>query len=380
MPIFAYFLAAVMVLLVCGSNYYIARHLCTWLRQLVPGLPGFSTAVLWITLTALLVLGFARSMLPVSDGVKNVLRLAGSYWMGIFVYLLLFFLLADLAVVLLNLFHPLPQNARFLAASAALLLTLCTVTYGFVHAKTFTHVSYDIPLKNGPEAGLRMVLVSDLHLGAVGSEERLATLVQEINALSPQVICIAGDLFDNDFDAIRDPEAAKAQLSALSADYGVYACWGNHDAGATFPRMEAFLRDCGITLLQEEVTVVGGAIQLAGRADGFPIGGSDRPRGDWAQVAQQVRQDLPLVVLDHNPAGIREYGAETDLILSGHTHKGQLFPAGLVTRQLFTVDHGWYQQDQNSPQVVVTSGAGTWGMPMRVGTDCEIVTLNLFRK
>ena len=254
------------------------------------------------------------------------------------------------------------------------------MTYGFVHAKTFTHVSYDIPLKNGPEAGLRMVLVSDLHLGAVGSEERLATLVQEINALSPQVICIAGDLFDNDFDAIRDPEAAKAQLSALAADYGVYACWGNHDAGATFPRMEAFIRNCGITLLQEEVTVVGGAIQLAGRADSFPIGGSDRPRGDWAQVAQQVRQDLPLVVLDHNPAGIREYGAETDLILSGHTHKGQLFPAGLVTRQLFTVDHGWYQQDQNSPQVVVTSGAGTWGMPMRVGTDCEIVTLELSRK
>ena len=380
MPIFAYFLAAVMVLLVCGSNYYIARHLCTWLRQFAPGLPGFSTAVLWITLTALLVLGFARSMLPVSDGVKNALRLAGSYWMGIFVYLLLFFLLADLAVVLLNLVHPLPQNARFLAASAALLLTLFTVTYGFVHAKTFTHLSYDIPFKNGPEEGLRMVLVSDLHLGAVGSEERLATLVQEINALSPQVICIAGDLFDNDFDAIRDPEAAKAQLSALAADYGVYACWGNHDAGATFPRMEAFIRNCGITLLQEEVTVVGGAIQLAGRADSFPIGGSDRPRGDWAQVAQQVRQDLPLVVLDHNPAGIREYGAETDLILSGHTHKGQLFPAGLVTRQLFTVDHGWYQQDQNSPQVVVTSGAGTWGMPMRVGTDCEIVTLELSRK
>ncbi len=380
MPMFAYLLAVFMVLLVCATNYYIARHLCAWLRQLIPNLPGFSTAVLWIALTALLVLGFARSMLPVSDGVKNFLRLAGSYWMGIFVYLLLFFLLADVAVLLLGRLLPLPQTARFLATSAALLLTLCTVTYGFVHAKTFTHVSYDIALEQGPEEGLRMVLVSDLHLGAVGSEERLTVMVREINALSPDVICIAGDLFDNDFDAIRDPAAAKAQLSALSATYGVYACWGNHDAGATFPQMEDFLRDCGITLLQEEVTVVGGMIQLAGRADGFPIGGSDRPRGDWAQVAQQAREELPLVVLDHNPASIREYGAETDLILSGHTHKGQLFPAGLVTRQLFTVDHGWYQQDVDSPQVVVTSGAGTWGMPMRVGTDCEIVTLELSRK
>ncbi|MBQ4577680.1 MAG: metallophosphoesterase [Clostridia bacterium] len=380
MPTAAYLMTAFAVLLVCGTHYYIARHLCAWLRQFLPGVPAFFTAVLWAVLTAVMVLGFLRSMLPVSDGIKRFLRVAGSYWMGIFVYLLLFFLLADLAVLLLNLVHPLPRNARFLAASAALLLTLCTVTYGFLHARGFVHVSYDIPLEQGPEDGLRLVLVSDLHLGAVGSEERLESLVEEINGLSPDVICIAGDLFDNDFDAIAHPEAAKARLSRLSAPYGVYACWGNHDAGATLPRMEAFLRACGITLLQEEVTAVGGKIQLAGRADGFPIGGADRPRGDWAQVAAQAREDLPLVVLDHNPANIREYGAETALVLSGHTHKGQIFPAGLVTKQLFTVDHGLYRRDETGTQVVVTSGAGTWGMPMRVGSDCEIVTLNLFRK
>lgn len=224
MTTIAFFIAAFAALLVCGTHYYIARHLCLWLRQLVPGLPVFSTPVLTVALSALLVLGFLRSMLPVSDGIKRFLRVAGSYWMGIFVYLLLFFLLADLAVLLLNLVHPLPRNARFLAASAALLLTLCTVTYGFLHARGFVHVSYDIPLEQGPEDGLQLVLVSDLHLGAVGSEERLESLVEEINGLSPHVICIAGDLFDNDFDAIADPEAAKAQLSALRATYGVYAC------------------------------------------------------------------------------------------------------------------------------------------------------------
>lgn len=89
---------------------------------------------------------------------------------------------------------------------------------------------------------------------------------------------------------------------------------------------------------------------------------------------------LPVVVIDHNPANIDEYGSETDIILCGHTHQGQLFPANIITNLIYTVDYGYYQKDSNSPHVIVSSGIGYWGVPMRVGTDCEIVSLTVTNK
>ena len=76
-------------------------------------------------------------------------------------------------------------------------------------------------------------------------------------------------------------------------------------------------------------------------------------------------------------ANIGEYGGEVDLILAGHTHRGQVFPANLITKSIFTVDYGHYQKDPGSPHVVVTSGVGTWGMPTRIGTNNEITTILL---
>jgi len=81
--------------------------------------------------------------------------------------------------------------------------------------------------------------------------------------------------------------------------------------------------------------------------------------------------------MDHNPSKIEEYGNEIDLILSGHTHRGQMFPANLIIKALYAADYGRYQKDDNSPQVIVTSGAGTWGMPMRIGSNNEIVMILL---
>jgi methionine-S-sulfoxide reductase len=90
-----------------------------------------------------------------------------------------------------------------------------------------------------------------------------------------------------------------------------------------------------------------------------------------------VPEGLPVIVLDHNPAAVNEYD-RGDLILCGHTHKGQIFPGSLFTRRLFPVDYGYYRRDDSAPHVIVSSGAGTWGMPMRVGTDCEIVLIRLY--
>ena len=225
---------------------------------------------------------------------------------------------------------------------------------------------------------MNIVMISDLHLGAARSEHRLQTIVDEINAAGPDLILIAGDFFDSDFRAIRDPERAGRLIAQLNAPLGVYACLGNHDAGSTFDQMTAFLEQSGVRLLADESVVIAEKLVLTGRLDGSPIGStSGMRRGELDGILPEAAQTLPVIVLDHNPSRAESYRQQADLVLCGHTHKGQIFPGSLITGKMYAVDHGLYRRDAQSPYVIVTSGVGTWGPPMRVGTDSEINLIRL---
>lgn len=360
-----------------GIGYYLARRLHQALALFLPRLPFWPVLALLLVLTAVLAGGFLRSMLPVPQGVRSTLGVICAYWMGIWVYLVLFTLAADILRPLLRLVLKTdPVRLRGLCALAAVAAALITAGAGFFHARQLHHVTYDVSV--GMEQPMNILFISDLHLGAVGSEGRLEEVVEAINSREPDLICIGGDIFDSDFGAIRDPEAAAAALSSLRAEYGVYACLGNHDAGATAEKMVAFLDRCGIRLLSEEAVTVDDRLVLLGRADVRPIGASGTAaRGQLEDFFHPGQTDLPVVVLDHNPASYKEYGDRVDLILSGHTHRGQIFPASLITGAMYEADYGYYRASPRDPHLVVSSGVGWWGMPMRVGSDCEIVTVRL---
>ena len=365
-----------------GLNAYITLRLWQWLRCLRPGLgPGWGVG-LFVFLLGLLMLGFLRSRLPVGPGVKYALNVTGSVWMGVFIYLLLFLLAGDALLLSGRLLRLIPAEAmprgRLVAVSAALVLAVLVSVGGVLHGRRLSIARYDVPAVTPMEGELRIVLLTDLHLGAVGSEARLPGIVDQVNALEPDVICIAGDFFDNDMAAVRRPDTDAALLRQLRAPLGVYMCPGNHDAGASRSRMLDFLGRCGITLLAEEAAEAGGRLTLVGRADRSPIGLqlTGHTRGDTRELMERVAGTLPTVVMDHNPAGVDDYDVG-DLILCGHTHKGQIFPGNLFTRRLYTVDYGHYRRDEAAPHVIVSSGAGTWGMPMRVGTNCEVVLIRL---
>lgn len=305
------------------------------------------------------------------------------YWMGIFIYLLLFFVLSDVVLIvcrLVKLFpNPLSANIRCYAGVIVIAITFLTTFYGIYHAKQLNKVSYDVEFTERKLDGeLNMVLISDLHLGALGSEVRAMKAVEHINKMNPDIVCIAGDIFDNDYHAIKNPDAVIGSLKKIKSKYGVYACLGNHDAGKTFGMFLDFLKKSNIKLLNDDSVVVDNRFTLVGRMDGTPIGGSgELGRTEVEDVLKDVDKSMPVVVMDHNPQNIEEYGNNVDLIVSGHTHKGQLFPANIITGLMYTVDYGHYQKDNESPHVIVTSGLGTWGMPMRVGTDCEIVNIRI---
>lgn len=366
-----------------GANCYIALRVYQGVNYIFPQIGVKICIAIGIFIVLPFILGFTRSLLPIPISIKNILGVISSYWMGIFIYLLVYFVVADVIMLLLRIIkvmpNPMPQSIRFFLGLLVVLLTTVTVIYGAYNAKQIKHVTYDIQLKeNSPASEFNIVLISDLHLGAIGSEKRLENMVQSINNLEPDIVCIPGDIFDNDYYAIHNPDEAIHLLKSITAKYGVYASLGNHDGGGTLDEMLDFLKRSNIKVLNDEHVVIDERLVLIGRLDSSPIGGfGNMNRKDLAEVMTGIDTNLPIVVMDHNPANIGEYGNESDLVLAGHTHRGQIFPGNLFTRIMFVVDYGYYRKDSNSPHVVVTSGVGTWGMPMRVGTNCEIVSIEL---
>ena len=368
-----------------GLNFYVGIRLFQFINSLLPAVSALVFAPVYAAIVATVFLSFT----PLSANLRSVMRLIGGYWLGAFVFLLQLFLLADLVLLLAGGTGLIPgyvlPTTRFYAGAAVVLLTAATSAYGCYNASRIKHVSYDIKLNSAPAKEIKIVFIADLHLGEMHSERHLKKIVEGINSQTPDIVCLVGDIFNDDFNAIRRPEKAMALFRSIDAAYGVYACLGNHDGNrrGTLNEMMNFLENSGVELLNDVHTVIDETIVLIGRLDASPIGGfGDMARKDFSEIISGVDTTLPAVVIDHNPANIGEYGGEVSLILSGHTHRGQLFPFNLLTRSLFTVDYGHYRKDPLSPHVIVTQGVSTWMMPMRVGTSNEIVSViiagNLF--
>ena len=362
-----------------GTNFYIGRRIFQWLSLLFPNVNGTVYIGIYIFLAFSLIIG----NLPLPSIIKGIMRWIGAHWMGIFVYLLILFLVSDLVILLGSIVKliptPMPQDIRFYAGLVTILLTAGLVSYGIYNANHIEYASYDIQTKETTfSANMKIVLIADFHLGAVNSENRLESIVQGINNLKPDIVCIAGDIFDNDFNALSNPDEAIDLLKSITATYGVYACLGNHDGGNTFSEMISFLEQGNIKLLNDEYVIIDERLALFGRVEPSPIGGfGELKRKDITEIIASLDTNMPVVVMDHSPSNIEQYGGEVDLVIAGHTHKGQIFPFNLITNAIFVVDYGHYQKDADSPHVIVTSGVGTWGMPMRVGTNSEIVSILL---
>ncbi|WP_315115292.1 metallophosphoesterase [uncultured Clostridium sp.] len=362
-----------------GMNFYIGRRIFQGLTFLFPHINGLIYASVYIFIALSLILGY----LPLPSSIKGVMSWIGSHWMGIFVYLLMLFLVADLLILLGSIIkiipNPIAQSIRFYAGLIVILLTTGLVSYGIYNANQIKYVSYDVQIKETTLSDdMKIVLISDLHLGAINSEKRLGSMVQGINNLEPDLVCIVGDIFNDDYNAIHNPDEAIDLLKSITATYGVYASLGNHDGGNTFNEMLSFLDQSNIKLLNDEYVIIDERLVLLGRVDPSPIGGfGELTRKEIKETIASLDANMPIVVMDHNPSNIEQYGGEVDLILAGHTHRGQIFPGSLITNAMFVVDYGHYQKDADSPHVIVTSGVSTWGMPMRVGTNNEIVSILL---
>lgn len=328
------------------------------------------------------------------------LKALNNYWFGVLLYALIIIGGADFIRFIC---HRIPsirdsiykQKRTFIITGfLAGILIIAVSTYGFLHVKHIQEKDYRLTFNKNCEKhkSLRIALVADLHLGYSIGNWQMKQMVQKINDMEADLVLIAGDIYDNEYEAIKNPDKIANTLSHIKSRYGVYACWGNHDvnekilAGFTFrfgnasekddPRMTDFLNKAGVTLLEDEVILINDSFYLAGRKDPSRSKKLEENRKSPAELLDCLDQTKPVFVIDHQPKDFQELQeAGADLVMGGHTHDGQMFPGNLITRLFWENSYG-YAKIKNMHSVV-TSGVGVWGPAMRVGTDSEVVCIDI---
>jgi len=312
------------------------------------------------------------------DGPARALAFVGFTWMGfLFLFVCTAFLEDSYRILVksASLFSE-RMNPHLLLSRPAALLGIIAVSggitlYGFLSALRIQteHVTFRTTKMDSGMKRLRIVQISDVHLGLIVRKERLARIVEKIRAAEPDVLVSTGDLVDG---AMDNKQMLASMLKELPVQYGKFAVTGNHEYYAGIRYSLDFLERAGFTVLRGNSFPLLPWMSIAGIDD--PAGGvGDLDRSE-REVLSRVPKERFSMLLKHRPA-INEPGL-FDLQLSGHTHKGQIFPFTLIIKSLFPIAAGRLDLPQGSA-VYVSRGTGTWGPPIRFLSPPEVTVIDL---
>ncbi len=323
------------------------------------------------------------ALLPVSVTLPRTtfakrLEWIGSYW----TCLQLTFLFSSildfvLEKILVDWIHLIEKQTYPFVSLVIFGLTAVITVYGAIHAKKLHKTQYtcDIAKPFHEVHPLRIVQISDLHIGAINDVKCIHKVVTEVNACLPDIVCITGDTFSSGLQNAIEIDKIIAELKGLQSKYGVYACLGNHDYYSDLAAAEHFFEQAHIKLLRDEAIQVAG-VTLIGREDATPEGKPRPERETMSALLQGINTDNPIIVLDHQPGDLtQEMNCGVDLVLSGHTHAGQFFPVQFFSRFFFPHNYGYKKFGQMHS--IVTSGATAAIPPIRIGSKAEIVCIDL---
>lgn len=298
---------------------------------------------------------------------------SSAIWMGI----LLGFGLSSLVVC--SIFWALKifslDMPAWLFRSALIFCTLFLSIKSYYNAYKIKIKKYTVGIKKLPHAweGKRVVHISDVHLGPILREDFFNRVIKKIKELNPDAVFVTGDLFDgaeSDFSWVSKP------LNDLNAPLGLYYSLGNHDFTLGAEKVISLLQGENINILNNRMVEREG-LQIIG-LDFTPDRDFDMKRAILAHTGYLAAK--PSILLFHEPKDtVKSEGIGIDLQLSGHTHGGQMFPFNFLARYFYhNHSHGIYKRHDYT--LSVTSGVGTWGPPMRTGSNSEIVVLTLRKK
>ncbi|RQW87055.1 MAG: metallophosphoesterase [Geobacter sp.] len=360
-----------------GMHYYAYRKVNSAFPLSFPSAFSLVVFMLIMVLAPL----FVRLLEKEGLGIVAVpLAFAAYLWMG---FLFLFFitmLLIDLGRVLVwcagFVFHrePLIFVSHRQAFLGAFFVSLGIACYGYREAGAIRLEKVVVPTSKLPPSvkSFRIVQISDVHLGLIMQEQRLKKIIQEIETAHPDLLVSTGDLVDGQTDGMT---ALSAALEKVHPPFGKIAVTGNHEYYAGIKNSLVFLKQAGFTVLQGEMLDVGGVITVIGVNDpaGIKFG---LGKNTEEVILTKVPQGRFVLMLKHRPIVARQSVGLLDLQLSGHIHKGQIFPFGLVTYLFYPVKTG-LSRIMNAPYLYVSRGTGTWGPPIRFLAPPEVTVIEL---
>lgn len=380
-------------------NGYLLFRILNWAGTCAPVFKKKSVRITVILVYAFFAFSILIAFVMPDGQARRIMKLISNYWLGVLLYLVLTVMAAEIARLILCLLQrksirKIHSEKLFSAigAACAAVVTLFSI-WGIINAGIIRVTPYEIAV--GKSAGdlesLNVVLIADLHLGYNIGIAHMARMVELINEQDADLIVIAGDIFDNEYEALEDPEELAEILNGMEAKYGVYACYGNHDiqepilAGFTFngedgksssPEMDQFMEKSNIRLLKDEAVLIDDSFYLYGRPDYERPGLGDDERKAPEEITAELDLAKPVIVIEHEPRELEELAeAGVDVDLCGHTHDGQMFPGNLTIDLMWENACGYLKKDQMHN--IVTSGVGLFGPNMRVGTRAEICPIKV---
>ncbi|MEQ8155163.1 MAG: metallophosphoesterase [Clostridiaceae bacterium] len=262
--------------------------------------------------------------------------------------------------------------------------------YGYIHAKNVVVTNYTIETsKDIGSKGLKIAMISDLHMGTTMDAETLGKYCREIEDSNPDIFVLVGDIFDESTSK-EDMETASKLLGSVSSKYGTYYVYGNHEIGNyrastrfTKNDIEANLTADGIKVLDDKAILVNNSFYLVGKekASIAEIFRREVASASQSFGGRSIDKSKFLLLLDHEPAELQKSAQEgVDLQLSGHTHGGQIWPFGTLSELLKINELNYGYKNIGGYQIIVSSGIGGWGYPVRTESTAEIVMVDVEHK
>lgn len=354
-----YLIGTLVVALYSGIVYYIGWNLKSLLQHY--GLFRWP----WLYWIVIVFIAFSFVIAKISPKL-DILILLSYFWMFVMQYGLVLCLIANLVVWLT------PMSSKVVGTSALGIFALLFVM-GLYFAYTPVVHKQTITIDKEGEP-MRVVLGADFHLGYLSHKGHLEKFVQLSNEQSPDLVLLAGDIIDDIPKQYINRNMGEV-MQQLSSTYGVYGVLGNHEYYGN--QIEQFLdamENSNVKILMDETIELPNGVHLTGREDitkkSREAIGNLKPN-DWS---------APWFIMNHTPDDIQvAASAGGDFHVSGHTHRGQMWPNQFITERIFEVDYGYKLVDQM--HTLVSSGFGFWGPPTRIGTQAEIWVIDIeFKK
>ena len=346
---------------------FIGYHLCclACVDALASGVWKSLVILVGIFCVALLFMNFGRKFDNMPLSIAQAAYEIGTSSVIVLLYLVILFLVLDLG----RLVRLVPKAFLYHNGYVSLglfLLIFGLFLYGNLHYYNKVRVPLQLKSLKPLPREYKLVMLSDLHLGYHNPRRELARWVDLVNAEHPDFILIAGDIIDGSMRPLIE-ERMSEEFHRLNAP--IYACLGNHEFYAGHPESKQFYQDAGIHLLIDETAVIDSCIVIVGRDDRSNM--RRKPIKDLMD-----NKNLYSIVLDHQPYNLdRAEAAGVDFQLSGHTHRGQVWPISWITDRIY--ECSWGSHQRGNTQFYISSGIGIWGGKFRIGTQSEYVVATL---